>query len=410
MTSNFKLRVLTFNVWGIPNAADRSARIEAIGKQIAIMDLDIVGLQETWDAADRSRIISNAKAGGLNYSHYFYSGIVGSGLLLLSRYPIVDAAFYRFRLGGKPEKVWHADYYGGKGIAFARIQTPFNFLDFYDVHAIAQFTQDDNKDEYKGQRTAGLYECARFVTERSSGNYPAILSGDLNIQPDQVAYRVFKTLSQFTDCYAALHPEDIGATYTPENPYVKQEEPEWEEPQRLDYLFVKSQGSIQLTPISANLTMRPPDPTKGFAFKSYSDHFGVLVEFTVTEGSRTNTPKTLPSQEAEQVKQTLLELSEVLKQTLSEAISRKNQHFIQMASGLSIMIGLIFIINRFVSRRHFLRFILFLTVALITGLYPLIMGLLTLFILPDEINSLKAILTEVELQIKAKRAFNNVSW
>jgi hypothetical protein len=38
------LRVMTYNVWGIPTSKDRAARMVAIGRKLATMNLDIVGL------------------------------------------------------------------------------------------------------------------------------------------------------------------------------------------------------------------------------------------------------------------------------------------------------------------------------------------------------------------------------
>ena len=47
------LRLLTLNVWGLPLVApDLERRMDAIGRQLAAMDLDIVGLQEAWTAGE----------------------------------------------------------------------------------------------------------------------------------------------------------------------------------------------------------------------------------------------------------------------------------------------------------------------------------------------------------------------
>ena len=84
-----KLRVLTFNTWGVPFfSRDRAARMRAIGRALAGMDVDVVGLQEVFYEKDRRLIARAAAEGGLLYSHYFQSGLMGSGLLTLSRYPI----------------------------------------------------------------------------------------------------------------------------------------------------------------------------------------------------------------------------------------------------------------------------------------------------------------------------------
>ena len=125
-----------------------TTRMNAIGKQLARMNLDVVALQEAWMGAHRRRMVEHAASGGLAYSHYFASGLRGSGLMLLSRFPIVDADFRRFRLGGRPERVWEADFYGGKGVGFVRVLTPGGPLDVYVLHAVASFTAANDDENF----------------------------------------------------------------------------------------------------------------------------------------------------------------------------------------------------------------------------------------------------------------------
>ena len=149
------LRVLTLNVWGMSLLAkDIAYRMDEIGKQLASMKLDLVGLQEAWNEEDRARLYRGAQQGGLQYSHYFSSGIFGAGIFVLSRYPIIDAGFHRFRLTGELEKIWNADFYGGKGIGFARVLTPIGPIDIYDAHLVAAYADAP----YEAERAAGVYE------------------------------------------------------------------------------------------------------------------------------------------------------------------------------------------------------------------------------------------------------------
>ncbi len=132
------LRVLSFNTWGVPFfSRDRAARIRAIGRAIAAMDVDVIGLQEVFSAGDRKLLVEAAGRGGLVHSHYFQSGLMGSGLLTLSRYPIVDRSFLRFRLNGRPQDLVRVDYYAGKGVGRVRVLTPEGPVDVYNAHLIA---------------------------------------------------------------------------------------------------------------------------------------------------------------------------------------------------------------------------------------------------------------------------------
>lgn len=54
----------------------------------------------------------------------YISGALGSGLAILSRYPIVSTSYFRYTLAGRPLKVFHGDFYVGKGCASACIDHP----------------------------------------------------------------------------------------------------------------------------------------------------------------------------------------------------------------------------------------------------------------------------------------------
>jgi hypothetical protein len=119
-----KIRALSFNIWGVPVSIDRPKRILAFCHHIAVPDqYDVVGIQvchplecacssrssvllssvqEAFIESDRRAIIASARNGGLLYAHYFYSGMgfpLGgepSGMLVLSRFPIVQVAYHRY--------------------------------------------------------------------------------------------------------------------------------------------------------------------------------------------------------------------------------------------------------------------------------------------------------------------------
>ena len=96
------VRALTLNCWGAPIAAHTTERMAAIGSRLAEGDYDLVALQEVFSDRDWD-IITRAQMGNSNlkYFHRFKSGVIGSGLALLSKYPIVEASFQRFNSTGK---------------------------------------------------------------------------------------------------------------------------------------------------------------------------------------------------------------------------------------------------------------------------------------------------------------------
>lgn len=89
----FSLNVFTLNCWGIPVVSkNRIERIEAISKYLSEGGHNIVCLQEIWSEKDYLYLKENLKP-VLPYSHYFYSGVLGSGLCVFSKWVIQDVFF-----------------------------------------------------------------------------------------------------------------------------------------------------------------------------------------------------------------------------------------------------------------------------------------------------------------------------
>src|SRR5690606_3187198 len=189
--------------------------------------------------------------------HYFPSALVGSGLLTMSKYPITDAHFHKFRMQGKPEDILHGDYYAGKGVGLTRIDTPQGLIDVYNCHTHAQYNPD-NDNEYALYTETNLYEVARFI-DSHSGASPVILCGDLNTRPNQEGYKIITQLGALVDTFHELHIQH-PITSAKDNPYTQSDN------QCLDYVLVRN-ASVQ----SIDLVM-----TENLSgdILAYSDHYG----------------------------------------------------------------------------------------------------------------------------------------
>ena len=65
---------------------------------------------------------------------------MGSGLCVLSRYPILSTAFHRYTLNGKPLKFQHGDYYVGKGCGTILIDHPvIGLTEVFNTHLHASY-------------------------------------------------------------------------------------------------------------------------------------------------------------------------------------------------------------------------------------------------------------------------------
>ena len=272
-----QLKVLTFNTWGVPFfSRDRAARMRAIGRALTAMDIDVALLQEVFYQKDRDELTEAAAAGGLTYSRYFDSGLVGSGLLTLSRYPIVDSSFLRFRLNGRPQDLIRSDYYAGKGVSRVRIETPAGPVDAYNAHFIAPYLEW-GPDRFAAHRVAQALEAGQYMTAASAG-VPAILGCDLNCYPDDNTYRTLLVAGGLTQACAGDDQSTDRNGYANIHP-----------PSRYDYIFARSCPTQRLVAHRTRIVLggEPwPNPDK---VRGYSDHYGVLTEFELAPAAQSVT-------------------------------------------------------------------------------------------------------------------------
>lgn len=104
------LSVLTLNIWGIPIVSkDKDIRVKHIAEKFAHSDYDIISLQEVWSEYDYKKI-KGMISDQYPYSHYFYSGVVGSGLCVFSRFQIISTFFHHWSVNGYVHKMQHGKY------------------------------------------------------------------------------------------------------------------------------------------------------------------------------------------------------------------------------------------------------------------------------------------------------------
>lgn len=64
----------------------------------------------------------------------FCSGVMGSGLLVLSKYPILSSFFHPWSVNGYFHRIQHADWFGGKGVGLCRILVDKHVIHLYNTH------------------------------------------------------------------------------------------------------------------------------------------------------------------------------------------------------------------------------------------------------------------------------------
>lgn len=62
------------------------------------------------------------------------SGVIGSGVCVFSRYPIIDTFCYRYFPNGYMYAIHHADWFGGKALGLCLISHPKQLIHFFTTH------------------------------------------------------------------------------------------------------------------------------------------------------------------------------------------------------------------------------------------------------------------------------------
>uniref|UniRef100_A0A0N4ZSI4 sphingomyelin phosphodiesterase n=1 Tax=Parastrongyloides trichosuri TaxID=131310 RepID=A0A0N4ZSI4_PARTI len=280
---NIQLKVATLNCWAIKipifGSKDLKKRVEAIAEALHDSDYDIVAFQELWAESDYNYIANFVKK-IFPFTHYFHNGYTGSGTCVFSRFRIISTFKHCYSLNGFAHHIHRGDWFGGKLIGMAEIQVGTIKIAFYTTHLHAEY--DRNNDTYLPHRIIQAYEVGQFVRYSSRGADVAIVTGDFNIEPQDLAYKLITEIADLKDSWIEKENvvTDSGMTCDrPDNCYTKskiiQNDPNGK---RLDYIFFKEcLGNMTL--ISCNSCFDKIPNSK----INYSDHLGVVSHFNINE-------------------------------------------------------------------------------------------------------------------------------
>ncbi|CAI6334615.1 unnamed protein product [Periconia digitata] len=216
ITSPSDLRILSLNCWGLKFISKlRNERLTEIGNQIAAAKPppEIVGLQECWTKQDYEAIREKTKH-LLPYGKFYYSGIFGGGLVILSKWPIEESNMVRYPLNGRPAAFYRGDWFVGKGVAHARIRMGPKKSDIAEVfctHLHAPY-EAEPFDSYICHRTAQAWEITKLMRGAAERGHLVIGLGDFNMIPLSLAHRIIETHSPVQDVWRILYPgSSVGA-------------------------------------------------------------------------------------------------------------------------------------------------------------------------------------------------------
>ncbi|KAG9036785.1 phospholipase C type enzyme [Tulasnella sp. JGI-2019a] len=309
MSTEQQIKVLSFNCWGLKYVAkDRAERIRALADVLSTSNYDIIGLQELWVHAD-FQTIRNTVLKHLPYSKYFYSGALGSGLALFSRFPITGSSIYPYALNGSPLDVAGGDFFVGKSITSIVIEHPvLGEVEVFNTHMYARGGETGHE-SMRSHRIVGALQVAKcFRASARQGRY-IIATGDFNSIPTSLTLDIIRNHGGVTDAFASSHDSSLFQTEGVENPQhavrsfgVTCDSPlnsysagkqldevasKWQG-KRLDYVFMRdplhcSESSQTLVCTHSEVVLTGRVPGRNF---SYSDHFGLEVTLEIRPSSR----------------------------------------------------------------------------------------------------------------------------
>lgn len=204
-TDDLRLRVLTFNLWGIFNSKIRVERFRRFAEKVE--HYDVILLQELFLDEDL-RFIMDQLPPAVRASRYckrFPSSFYGSGCAVISRYPIEFALFHVFPLQGYPEMILHGDFFANKGVALIKILVPLPgsatpvTVRLYTTHLVAVYTKisrlhDWRSERYLPYRISQAISLAEYISATAAPGDPLIIGGDFNSSPGSLEVQIMRIL------------------------------------------------------------------------------------------------------------------------------------------------------------------------------------------------------------------------
>ncbi|XP_059490809.1 putative neutral sphingomyelinase [Neocloeon triangulifer] len=272
----FNLSIFTLNCWGIPFLSkDVPVRMNAIANFLAQCSFDVICLQEVWSNSDYE-LIKNRVQDNLPYSHYFHSGVIGSGLCIFSRYPIIDSLFHQWAVNGYVHKIQHGDWFGGKGVGLCRILVGEHHVNVYTAHLHAEY--DRENDEYLAHRVVQAFDTAQFIKLSSSPHEISVVAGDLNTEPYDNAFHIIKHVPGLHDCQD-YKSEELMTNEAKSNNYRLMTAASPTAPgKRIDFILFKPPQGVSVDVRDFGYAL--PGKVEGTDL-SYSDHEALLAVLSI---------------------------------------------------------------------------------------------------------------------------------
>lgn len=245
------LRVFSLNTWLVPFASElRAERRERLAEAIGTLAPDIVCFQEIWLPSDAEQI-AEALQGELPFSVED-----GGGLVMLSRYPILDWSFVAFDAIGSSL----GEQFANKSVLDVLVLLPSGVVRVVNTHLVFERTRGST---VHGEQLQQLVD-----TLGPPDDMPTVMCGDLNMRsadgeelnPD------FAHLTDDTGMSLSLdHPRPATRIDWP-----RSDRSGWDP----DYVLFRPGDDLPIRVVDATLALDTPED-------AVSDHNAIVVDFFV---------------------------------------------------------------------------------------------------------------------------------
>ena len=290
-----KIKITTYNTHlfldtagGFAPEYEDEKRLEQLIWQLLKSQSDIVTLNEVWADSSKEKLIKGLFT---KFPHSYYSKTkespvkLGSGLLVLSKFKIIDGSFTQFK------DLVGADDWSQKGIIQAKLINGSDTI----MYLITTHTQSGNSPEEVNARRLNFQQIYDTIRNGGyDGGVPLFVTGDLNVvgeykggSPTNEYTEVIKGFNSLgmVDSYRRLNPQAKiahGFTYNGyKNKLIPIFEPDdYNVQQRLDYIFLnKAAANITIGEVKVSTSYLYSD-SKTPNLMDLSDHYPLNGEFS----------------------------------------------------------------------------------------------------------------------------------
>lgn len=245
-----RLRVLTWNAWGLPAVSTNlEARMAALPDAIAKLDPDVVLLQEIWAESDGLNIKRGLDRHGYHYtSHLAHTRYGMTGLFTASKLPLENVGFLPFASGRIGHSFWHLEWIASKGIGSYLVRTALGEVEIQNTHLQAQY----DTDSYDAER---LSQASEILLMHRDWSLPLVLGGDFNSGAEELPRQALLDLDELIDTMPSPRPDTI---------------------------YVRSGNKMTIRVVETRQALTEPVPLANGVTTVLSDHPAVVVDLELT--------------------------------------------------------------------------------------------------------------------------------